>query len=215
MPSVLFANSWLLFAGAAMTVELSLASAVLAAAIGLALALLQVFGGIALRAVAELYIYVVRGVPLLVLLFAMYYVLPYSGLDLKPLPGGILVIALYFAAFMSEVFRGAILAVPRAQWDAGRGLGMRGRLLLTLVVLPQAVRLAAPPFVNTCVMLIKGTSLVSIIGLWELTLSGREIVERTLAAFQVFGGVALIYFAMCYALSLYARRLEQRLAYRH
>jgi polar amino acid transport system permease protein len=215
MPSVLFANSWLLFAGAAVTVELSLASAVLAAAIGLALALFQVFGGIALRAVAELYIYVVRGVPLLVLLFAMYYVLPYSGLDLKPLPGGILVIALYFAAFMSEVFRGAILAVPRAQWDAGRGLGMRVRLLLTLVVLPQAVRLAAPPFVNTCVMLIKGTSLVSIIGLWELTLSGREIVERTLAAFQVFGGVALIYFAICYALSLYARRLEQRLAYRH
>ena len=215
MPSVLIANLWLLLGGAATTVELSVASATLAALIGFALAVLQVFGGALLRGIAEVYVYFVRGVPLLVLLFAMYYMLPYSGIDLPPTLGGILVIALYFAAFMSEVFRGAILAVPRAQWDAGRGLGMRSRVLLSLVILPQALRLAAPPFVNTCVMLIKSTSLVSVIGLLELTLSGRQIVERTLAAFQIFGGVALIYFVLCYCLSLYSRHLEKRLAYAH
>jgi His/Glu/Gln/Arg/opine family amino acid ABC transporter permease subunit len=215
MLNVLLANLQLLLEGAAITIELSVVSAALAAVLGLAIAILQVFGGALLRALAETYIYVVRGIPLLVLLFAMYYMLPYTGIDLPPTPGGILVIGAYFAAFMSEVFRGAIVAVPRAQWDAGRGLGMRRWILLSIVILPQAVRLAAPPFVNTCVMLIKSTSLVSIIGLWELTLSGREVVERTLAPFQIFGGVALLYFVICYWLSIYARHLEKRLAYTH
>jgi polar amino acid transport system permease protein len=86
---------------------------------------------------------------------------------------------------------------------------------LLVVIIPQALRVAGPPYINTCIMLVKGTSLVSIIGIWELTLAGRQIVERTLAAFQIFGGVAAIYFVICFTLSSYGRYLERRLGYAH
>ena len=111
---------------------------------------------------------------------------------------------------MSEVFRAGILSLPRAQWDAARSLGMNRRLMLRIVIFPQALRLAAPPFVSLCANLIKATSLVSIVGLWELTMASREIVERTLAPFQIFLGAAVIYFCMCFTLALYGKYLEGR-----
>lgn len=210
---VLVANAHLLLHGAVVTVALSVASALLATALGILIALVQLFGDPVSRLVGEFFLYIMRGVPLLVLLFAVYYVLPYVGVDISPVAGGILVVGLYFSAFMAEVFRGAILSVPRGQWDAARALGMYGRRSLLIVVVPQALRLAGPPYVNTLIMLVKGTSLVSIIGIWELTLAGRQIVERTLAAFQIFGGVAFIYFVICFSLSSFARYLERRVRY--
>ncbi len=122
-------------------------------------------------------------------------------------------ISVYFGAFMSEVFRAAINAVPRGQWDAARGLGMQRPLMLRIVIFPQALRLALLPFLNTCMVLIKSTSLVSIIGIWELTLAGREVAERTSAAFQAFAGVGLIYFLICYSLSYCSQHLEGRMRY--
>ena len=215
MFDVLIANGHLLLSGAQMTLLLSAASAVLATVFGLAIAMVQLFADPVSRILVEVFLYVMRGVPLLVLLFGMYYILPYAGLDLDPLSGGILVLALYFSAFMSDVFRGAVQAVPAGQWDAARALGMYGRRTVLTVIVPQALRLAGPPYVNTCIMLVKGTSLVSIIGLWELTLAGRQIVERTLAAFQIFAGVAVLYFVICFALSCYGRYLERRVSYVH
>jgi His/Glu/Gln/Arg/opine family amino acid ABC transporter permease subunit len=215
MPTVLIDNFWYLLWGAKVTLALSAAGIVLSTLIGLAVALLQVFGGRPARLVMDVYLFIVRGVPLLILLFTMYYVLPYIGVDLPAVVGGVIVIGIYFGAFMSEVFRGAILSLPQSQWDAARSLGMRRRLLLEMVIFPQAFRIAAPPFVNTCMMLIKSTSLVSIIGLWELTLAGKEVVERTLAPFQIFAGVALIYFVICYSLGRYGHYLESRMRYGH
>ena len=200
LPEILISNFWLLLQGAERTLELSIATALFSSAIGLIAALLRTFGSWPFRVAVDVYVYVVRGVPLLLLLFFMYYGLPYSGIDLAPVPGGILVMSIYFGAFMSEVFRAAIEALPRAQWDAARSLGMRLPLILAIVVLPQAVRLSAPAFINTCILLIKSTSLVSIIGLSELTMVGRQIVERTFAPFQILLGVALIYFVICYSL---------------
>jgi len=211
MPQVLLANLPYLLQGAGVTLLLTAASGVLAALVGAVAALAQIFGGPAGRALGTLYTLAVRGVPLIVLVFGMYYALPYAGIELGATEGGILVLGLYFGAFTAEVFRGALQAVPRGQWDAGRAMGMYGRTLLLLVVVPQALRLAGPPFVNTCVMLVKGTSIVSVIGLWELTLAGRQVVERTLAAFQVFGGVAAIYFVICFALTSLGRAMERRL----
>jgi His/Glu/Gln/Arg/opine family amino acid ABC transporter permease subunit len=213
--NVITSNWQLLLAGAGQTLLLTVASALLATALGAVLALGKVFGNRALSAVIEIYLYIMRGVPLLVLLFAMYYVLPYAGLTLSPASGGILVLAAYFAAFMTEIFRGALLAVPRGQWDAARALGMYGRVMLGTVIVPQALRLVGPPYVNTLIMLVKGTSLVSVIGLWELTMAGRQIVERTLAAFEIFGAVAATYFVICYVLSLCGRYLESRTRYAH
>ena len=202
-----------LLKGAVKTIEISAASIAFSSLIGLLGALLQIFGNAAVRAAIVAYVFVNRGVPLLVLLFTMYFVLPYAGIDLPPFLGGILVISVYFGAFMSEVFRAAINSVPRAQWDAARGLGMRRPLMLRVVIFPQAFRLALPPFLNTCMILIKSTSLVSIIGIWELTLAGLEVAERTSAAFQAFAGVGLIYFVICYSLSRYGRYLEGRMRY--
>jgi polar amino acid transport system permease protein len=215
LPTVLIENGWYLIKGAGVTVLLSLATVIPSTVIGVGVALLRVFGGRLFRGLIGLYLYVVRGVPLLVLLFFMYFVLPYSGVNLPPVFGGILVMSIYFAAFMSEVFRAALLSLPKAQWDAARSLGMPRTLMLRIVIFPQVFRVAAPPFVNTCVLLIKSTSLVSIISLWELTLAGREVAERTFAPLQIFGGVAALYFLLCYSLSRYGLSLEERARFVH
>jgi His/Glu/Gln/Arg/opine family amino acid ABC transporter permease subunit len=215
LPQALIRNFLYLLRGAEFTLLLSAGSVVLSTVIGAVVALLHVFGAAPIRIFVEIYLFLVRGIPLLILLFAMYYMLPYAGIDLPPTAGGILVIGLYYGAFMSQVFRAAILSLPQSQWDAARGLGMRRPLALQIVILPQAFRVAAPPFVNTCMQLVKSTSLVSIIGLWELTMAGREAVERTLAPFQIFAGVALIYFCICFSLASYGRYLEKRMRYVH
>ena len=211
IPNILFANLPLLLRGASVTLGVSAVAVVLASVFGMLAALGNLYGGLFARVLALTYVYLMRGMPLLVMVFAAYYVLPYAGIDVDQTTGGTLVVSLYFGAYMSEVFRAALASVPRGQWDAGRALGMYGSRMMWIVVLPQALRLAGPPFVNTCIMLVKGTSLVSVIGLAELTMRGREVVERTLAPFQVFGGVALIYLVICYALSLCGKALEARL----
>jgi His/Glu/Gln/Arg/opine family amino acid ABC transporter permease subunit len=215
LPQALIHNFVYLLRGAEFTLLLSAGSVVLSMAIGVIVALMHVFGALPVRILVEIYVFLIRGIPLLILLFMMYYMLPYIGIDLQPITGGILVIGIYYGAFMSQVFRAAILSLPKSQWDAARGLGMRRALMLELVIFPQAFRIAAPPFVNTCMQLIKSTSLVSIIGLWELTMAGRETVERTLAPFQIFAGVALIYFCICFSLASYGRYLEKRMQYVH
>lgn len=205
----------LLARGAWMTVYLSVAAVVLAALLGLVCAVAQLYGGIVLRLLIEAYLYVIRGVPLLVLLFAMYYALPYAGVNVEAATGGILVIGVYFGAFMTEVFRGAVLSVPRGQWEAGRAIGLTTRQILVEIIVQQAARVAGPPFINTCIMVVKGTSLVAIIGLADVTYVGKQIVERTLAPFEIFGAVAFVYFVICFLLSRIGHRLEQRMNYVH
>ena len=201
---------WYLFRGAEMTLLMAAAAVVPATLVGILLALVQVFGNRFVRSAIVGYLFVIRGIPLLVLLTFVYYLLPLTGIDLPPFWGVVLVMALYYAAFMSEVFRAGILSLPRAQWDAARSLGMTRQLMLRIVIFPQALRLASPPFVSLCANLVKATSLVSIVGLWELTMASREIVERTLAPFQIFLGAAAIYFCICYTLALYGKYLERR-----
>ena len=201
---------WYLFRGAEMTLLMAAAAVVPATLVGILLALVQVFGNRFARSAIVGYLFVIRGIPLLVLLTFVYYLLPLTGIDLPPFWGVVLVMAFYYAAFMSEVFRAGILSLPRAQWDAARSLGMTRQLMLRIVIFPQALRLASPPIVSLCANLVKATSLVSIVGLWELTMASREIVERTLAPFQIFLGAAAIYFCICYTLALYGKYLERR-----
>ena len=201
---------WYLFRGAGMTLLMAGASVLPATLLGGVLALVHVFGGRAARSALQVYLFVIRGIPLLVLLTFVYYLLPLTGIDLPPFWGVVVVMSFYYAAFMSEVFRAGIESLPQAQWDAARSLGMQRHLLLRIVIFPQALRLAAPPFISLCANLVKATSLVSIVGLWELTMASREVVERTLAPFQIFIGAALIYFCICYTLALYGRLLERR-----
>lgn len=210
---LIFSSLPLLARGTLTTLYLSAAAVVLATVLGVVLALLQLYGGVILRALVEVYLYVVRGVPLLVLLFAMYYALPYANVQIEPVMGGILVIGIYFGAFMTEVFRGSVLSVPKGQWEAARTVGLTTPRILLDVVLAQAMRVAGPPFINTCIMVVKGTSLVAIIGLADVTYIGKQIVERTLAPFEIFGAVALVYFVICFALSRLGHYLERRVSY--
>jgi polar amino acid transport system permease protein len=205
----------LLTKGVVTTLYLSVASTALATSLGIIFATIQLFAWRPLKWIVESYLYIVRGVPLLVLLFAMYYALPYAGVQVEPVVGGIVVIGAYFGAFMTEVFRGAVLAVPKGQWEAGRAIGMRTPRILLDVVLVQALRVAGAPYINTTIMVVKGTSLVAVIGLADVTFVGRQIVERTLAPFEVFGAVAFVYFVICYALSRLGRHVEKKASYVH
>jgi His/Glu/Gln/Arg/opine family amino acid ABC transporter permease subunit len=206
---------WYLLRGGGMTLLMAMAAVVPATVLGVVLALIQIFGSRTARSAVVFYIFIIRGIPLLVLLTFVYYLLPLTGIDLPPFWGVVLVMACYYAAFMSEAFRAGILSLPQAQWDAARSLGMSRRQMLHIVIFPQAMRLAAPPFINLCINLIKATSLVSIVGLWELTMASREVVERTLAPFQIFLAAAALYFCICYALALYGKYLERRVLVGH
>ena len=140
--SPLIHSFWYLLRGAAMTVLMATSAVVPATILGILLALSYIFGSRVMRSAIIGYLFVIRGIPLLVLLTFVYYLMPLTGIDLPPFWGVVVVISFYYAAFISEVFRAGILALPQAQWDAARSLGMTRGLMLQIVILPQALRLA-------------------------------------------------------------------------
>jgi His/Glu/Gln/Arg/opine family amino acid ABC transporter permease subunit len=159
------------------------------------------------RTVYGLYVFVVRGTPIIILGFLVFYGLPRIGLRLGPYTAGILVLALYASALFAEILRGAIASVPVGVTEAAASLGLRPWMIQLKIVGPLALRLAFPAYVSMCVTAIKASSALSIMGLWELTLASREIVERTLDVFTVMGYAAAIYFVICFSLDRAARAL--------
>jgi len=164
-----------------------------------------------LRLASTAYIQVVQGTPVLIVLFLSYYGLSVLGLKLSPMVAAMLAMSIYASAYLGEIWRGCIEAVPQGQWEAGEALALTRWQQLRFVVLPQAVRLALPPTVGFSVQLVKNTSITSIIGVVELTRAGQLINNATFQPFAVFVVVALIYFALCFPLSSAARRMERRL----
>jgi polar amino acid transport system permease protein len=213
MPTVLIGSLPYLLQAAVNTVWMSLISVTLGTILGVAAGILSVLAPRVVRGLITAYVFVFRGVPVLVLMFLAYFALPAFGLRINVFVavGGALV--LYTGAFVAEITRGAILAIPRGQVDAAKSLGMRWGLIMRQIILPQALRMSVPPLLNNSVIMVKATSYASIVGVWELTYAAREVVERSLAAFQVFLGVMAIYFVICYPLSVLARRLEKRFAF--
>jgi len=196
--------------GASVTIMLAAAVILLSAVLGMGLALVRLYGWAPLRTLAATYALVTRGVPLLVLLIGCYYSLPYLGIKLPVYPAAVVVMGFYFAAYMGEVFRGAIMSVPRTQWDAGRSVGFRAFQTFGTVILPQARRLCVAPFLNTALSIVKNTSLVSVIGGWELVTAGREVGERTSEEMLTYLGVALGYYLICFPLARFATFVERR-----
>ncbi|HEY7516768.1 MAG TPA: amino acid ABC transporter permease [Methylomirabilota bacterium] len=164
------------------------------------------------RAVYGLYVYVVRGTPLLVLALLLFYALPALDLRTGPYIAGTLVLIIYAGALFAEVFRGGVLAIPRPQWESARSLGLPPLAMFRKVVAPLVTRYTLPPYVNVCVMSVKASSVLSIISVWELTLAAREIIERTFAVFSVLGLAAAFYFVMCFGIDRLGRLLERHLA---
>jgi len=180
--------------------------------LGLAIALGRTSARGWLRVLAALYIRVFQSTPLLMQLFLVYFGAGMLGMPVEPLTAAALGLTLNAAAFLGEIWRGSIESVPRGQEEAARALALKPWQRVALVILPQAVRIAIAPTVGFLVQLIKNTSLAAIIGFMELTRTGQVINNATFRPFLVFSLVALLYFALCWPISRYSRRLEIRLA---
>ena len=164
------------------------------------------------RAMAWAFTILLQGTPLLMQLFVAFYGLAVvTGLRLDPWPAVALAFTLYAAAFLGDIWRGTIEAIPRTQWEAATALGLRRRATLRTVILPQAARIAIPPTVGFLVQLIKNTSVAAIVGFVELTRAGQLMVNVTFQPMVVYPLVALFYFVLCWPISYGAGRLEARL----
>jgi polar amino acid transport system permease protein len=193
------------------TILLSLLAFAGGAVLGMTLALARVSRLHVLQLLAAAYIQLVQGTPLLILLFLSYFGLSILGYRLNPIVAAGLSLTLYAGAFLGEIWRGCIQAVPRTQWEASDCLGLNRFHQYAYVILPQATRIAIPPTVGFMVQIVKNTSLASIIGFVELSRAGQIVNNSTFEPFFVFTCVAVIYFAMCYPLSVSSRYLERRL----
>jgi len=180
--------------------------------VGLSIALLRVSHVAALRAIGVGYVYLVQGVPLLAWLFVFFFGIPIlAGVRISAWIAAMAAFSIYAGAFLGEIWRGCLEAVPRQQWEAGAALGLSFAEQLRYVIVPQAVRVAIPPTVGFLVQLIKNTSLGAVIGFVELTREGQITNAVTYRPFAVYMVVAAIYFAMCFPLTRLSRRLERGL----
>ncbi len=204
----------LLLKGAVVTVQVTVGSFVLSSLIGLVFALMMVSKVRAIALFAIGVVNVIRGLPIIVQLFYIYFVLPEFGIQLSAMQAGVVGLGIAYSAYQAEIFRAGIQAIDHGQIEAAESIGMRGMMIMRRVVLPQAFRIALPPYGNTMVMMLKDSSLVSTITVAEMTRQGQLIASSTFENMTVYTLVALLYLSMSLPLSFALRRLEARLARR-
>ena len=194
------------------TVVLSLIAFVGGGIVGALLLALRLRGGRLTEKLTAGYVQLFQGTPLLMQLFLAFFVPGIFGISVDPWGAATLGLSLHASAFLGEIWRGAIETVPKGQWEASAALGLKYWRQMRLIVLPQALRVAIPPTVGFLVQLIKATSLASIIGFVEITRAAQVINNAVFQPFTIFGLVGLAYFVICWPLSAYSKRMEQRLA---
>ncbi|KQU80692.1 MULTISPECIES: amino acid ABC transporter permease [unclassified Rhizobacter] len=193
------------------TVALSLVAFIGGAIVGLALLVARLAKLPGAERLVAGYVQLFQGTPLLMQLFFLFFGLSGLGLSLSNWTAAAIALTLYSSAFFTEIWRGCVNAVPKGQWEASSALAMNLGEQLRHVIGPQALRVAVPPTVGFAVQIIKGTALASVIGFAELTKTGSTIANATFRPFTVFAFVALLYFALCFPVSLWARSLERKL----
>jgi len=203
----------LLLVGVMWTVCLSVIAFIGGGMLGGAVALCRISPVKALRWAAIAWIQLIQGTPLLVVLFVCYFGLSIMGLELPGLVAASFAMVVYVSAYLGEIWRGCIESVPRTQWEAAECLALSRWQRMRLVVLPQALRIATPPTVGFMVQIVKNTSLASIVGFVELVRAGQLINNSIFQPFLIYLIIAALYFAMCFPLSVWSRRLEQRLQF--
>jgi polar amino acid transport system permease protein len=208
-PATLWTSRWQLLEGLLTTVGVSLTAIVIGTLLGLAIGIGLAFGGRAVRWPLRAYVDVVRGTPVLVLILATFYILAIFGIHFTATGSGMFALSLFCAAHLGEVTRGALQTIPATQIDAGKSLGLRPLHVLTMVLLPQALRQVLPIWVNTAVEIVKASTLLSIIGVGELLLKTQEIVGRTFLTLQFYVFAGLIYFLVNYSIERLGRRAER------
>lgn len=184
--------------GAEVTILVSIVSYLLAMVVGLLLGVARMTRFWPVRILATAYIQLIRGTPLLLQLFFAYYVLPYGGIVFSPFVAGVLGLTINYSAYMAEVYRSGIQAIPREQWEAARSLGMSRKLLMRRIILPQAIRIVIPALGNFFVSIFKDSALVSVISMRDLMFTGELLASATFKYFEIFTLVAIIYFIISY-----------------
>jgi len=197
--------------GALWTIGLSLTAFILGGIAGLILLFARIAKNPVPRRLAQGYIEVFQGTPLLMQLFIIFFGGSLIGLEISPWIAAALGLTLFTSAYLGEIWRGCVEAVPKGQWEASASLAMTHIEQMRHVILPQALRIAIAPTVGFSVQVVKGTAVTSIIGFVELTKTGSMLANATYQPFLVFGLVALGYFALCYPLSAYSRILERNI----
>lgn len=192
------------------TIPLTLISFVLGLVVALAVALMRLSSVRIVSWLARAFVSVIRGTPLLLQLFIIYYGLPALGVRFDPFPAAILAFTLNVGGYAAEIIRAAILAVPKGQWEAASTVGMGYATTLRQIVLPQALRTAIPPLSNTLISLVKDTSLASTIQVTELLRVAQEAAAPTYQFFALYGVAAVYYWVVCLVLSMGQSRLEER-----
>jgi polar amino acid transport system permease protein len=200
-----------LLEGAWVTITVSLVSFVLALIVGLLIGIARMSRFWPLSFLAAVYVQFIRGTPLLLQLFFIYYVLPYAGITLSPFASGVSGLTINYAAYMAEVFRSGVQAIPKGQWEAGRSLGMSRKLLMRRIILPQALRIVIPALGNFFVSIFKDSALVSVITMRDLMFSGQLLAAATFKHFEIFALVAIIYFLISYPTAKLVDYIEGRL----
>jgi len=193
------------------TIPLSIVSFILGLIIALWVALARLSGNRVLSGFARGYISIIRGTPLLVQLFVIFYGLPSLGLVIDPWPSAVVAFSLNVGGYAAEVIRAAILSIPKGQWEAAYTVGMSRGQALRRIILPQASRVAVPPLSNTFISLVKDTSLASLILVTELFRKAQEIAAPTREFMTLYLTAAVIYWVICFVLSLGQNQLEKRL----
>lgn len=182
--------------GAIVTAGQTLLAIVLAVLIAFAMGLMRLAPGFIVRGIATVYVEIFRGTSLLVQLFWIFYVLPLFGITLDPFPAGFIAVGMNLGAYGSELVRGAILSVPRGQWEAALALNMSPGLRMRRIIVPQAILGMLPAWGNLLIELLKGTALVSLISVTDLMFEAKQINSTTYLSVQAFGTALIIYYVM-------------------
>ena len=200
-----------IFQGAIWTIVLSLLGFVGGTVLGLPLAMARAARKRWVSRTASLYVQLVQGIPLPVIMFVVYFGMSIYGYNVSALVAAGMAMTLYSSAFLGEIWKGCLQSVPKTQWEAGECLALTSYQRFVFVILPQALRIAVPPTVGFMVQIVKNTSYSVVIGFIDLTYSAKVINNSTFNPFVVFTLAALIYFAICFPMSVFARRFERRL----
>lgn len=202
-----------LLRGLGVTLQIGAIVVVAGSLAGFVIGLSLLYGNFVVRLAARVYVDTIRGLPVLVLIFAIYFALPAFGLRFSAFQAGITALSIFAAAHIAEIVRGGIDSIPRAQMDAAKAVGLTFWQRLRLVILPQAVRRMVPSWVNVAVEIVKGSALLSLLGIIELLLAMQNVVGVTFSPLPFYGLTAFLYFAVNFTVSRIGGLLERRYAF--
>ena len=210
--SIVLGKLPILLQGCLVTLQISLISLLLVMVFGIEGALCRISSNRYLNAISSFYVWVIRGTPLLVQLFILYFGLPQLGLKMDSMTAGIVGLAINTGAYVTEIFRAGIQAVDKGQLEAALSLGMNYRQALVRIIGPQAIKVCMPPMVNQFIITLKNSSIASLVTITELLRTGEQLIYTTFRSFEVYTVIALLYLIMNSVFMLVADNLEKRMA---